>query len=630
MSSTNSPSGIGLVWHWIGLIQHGILRVVGLFLILLFVLMIPGCLVAITSGEEKFELADSGVLIFTPSGRIVEEETAVSPDDALPALLLGGGRPDEVLLRDVVEGFRLAAADEDVTAMIVSFNDLAGATPAAMHQIGQEMTAFREAGKEIIAYGDFFGMGGYFLAAHADEIHMHHMGGAEVNGYAVYRTFFRSLLDRFNVTVNVYRVGTFKSALEPFLGDEMSEAAAEANRFVFGDLWNAYQGAVEQARGLDAGALQTYADTFPDLLDAADGDLAAVAEGQGLIDAQVGRGEFRNAMQDRFGKDADEDRTDASNFFAYLNDRREAPAVGRGDTIAVIAAVGTIIDGEADGGAIGGDAHAALIRRARLDDDVRAIVLRIDSGGGSAFASELIREELEQARLDGKIVIASMGGVAASGGYWIATPAHEIWAEPTTITGSIGIFGFIPTFENAAAEIGIFEDGVALTETARNPSAFGGVPENWDRMLQSSIENGYEMFLSIVAESRDMTRDEVDDVAQGRIWTGQQAYDRGLVDHLGGYDAAIAAAAARAGLEEGDYRVKMFERELTPFEKFLADLGLEAEAVAGLPGAGLVGDGWFGDSIRRAAGELEAVTLMNDPNNVYATCFECEAFRQAR
>jgi len=630
MSETSSnPNGLVLVWRWIGLIQHGILRVFGLFLILFFVLLVPGCIGALVSGEDKFELADSGVLYFAPAGVIVEEETSVSPEDALPALLLGGGSPEEVLLRDVVDGFRLAAAEETITAMIVNLDDLGGATPAAMHQIGQEMTAFREAGKEIIVYGDFFGMGAYFLAAHADEIHMHHMGGAQVNGYAVYRTFFRSFLDRLNVTVNVYRVGTFKSALEPFLGDEMSEAAAEANRFVFGDLWNAYQDAVETARGLDAGALQVYADTFPDLLDAENGDPADVATQQGLIDAAVGRGAFRNQMQERFGKDADEDRTDASDFFAYLEDRRAAPASGRGDTIAVITAAGSIIDGDADGGAIGGDAHAALIRKARLDDDVRAIVLRIDSGGGSAFASELIREELEQARLEGKIVIASMGGVAASGGYWIATPAHEIWAEPTTITGSIGIFGFIPTLENTVGEYGIFEDGIALTETARGPSAFGGVPESWDRILQSSIENGYEMFLGLVAESRGMTRDEVDAVAQGRIWTGSQALERGLVDSLGGYDDAIAAAAARAGLEEGAYQVKLFEREPTEFEIFLENLGLETQMNA-LAGTGLLGDGWLGDSVRQAAGELEAITLMNDPNHIYATCFECQAFRQAR
>jgi protease-4 len=295
------------------------------------------------------------------------------------------------------------------------------------------------------------------------------------------------------------------------------------------------------------------------------------------------------------------------------------------DKIVVIKAVGGIVDGDGDGGVIGGDQHAELVRRARLDDNVRAIVLRIDSGGGSAFASELIREELEMARLEGKIVIASMGGVAASGGYWIATPAHEIWAEPTTITGSIGIFGFIPTFENSLAEIGVYEDGVATTATARQPSVTGGVTEEWDTVLQSSIEAGYERFLSIVAESRDMTRDEVDAVAQGRIWTGQQAFDRGLVDSIGGYDDAIAAAAERAGLEEGDYRVVEFRDEVDPFAQILQMLGQDARLA--VFGEGLLGSGWLGDMARDAQDEIETINMMNDPNGVYASCVECNAFR---
>jgi protease-4 len=224
-----------------------------------------------------------------------------------------------------------------------------------------------------------------------------------------------------------------------------------------------------------------------------------------------------------------------------------------------------------------------------------------------------------------------MGGVAASGGYWIATPAQEIWAEPTTITGSIGIFGFIPTLENSAAEIGVFEDGVALTETARGPSAFGGVPESWDRMIQANIEYGYERFLSIVAESRGMTRDEVDAVAQGRVWTGEQALERGLVDQLGGYDEAIAAAAERAGLEEGDYTVEVFEKPLSEIEQLLKDLGLETETQALqriVFGNGLLGDGMLSSLIRDAGAEIEQINVLNDPNHVYATCLSCEAVRR--
>lgn len=613
------------IWRWIGLVQHGILRVFGLILILIVVISLIG---GLFGGDDEFEMAEGGLLNFSPTGVIVEETSQVSPGDAFTSALLGGGTPDQILLRDVVEGLRLAAQDDEVTALLVNFDGLVGATPAAMHAIAAEMTAFREAGKEIIAYGEYYSMGGYMLASHASEVHMHEMGGAMVNGYAIYRTFFRSLLERLNVTVNVYRVGTFKSALEPFLGDSMSPEAAEATRYVFGDIWAAYQARVEAARSLEAGALQTYADTFPELLARVDGDVARVAQEAGLVDSLTGRGAWRTMMEERFGRDEDENRIRSSNFLDYVEARRPEPS-GSGDVIAVINAVGTILEGDGDGGVIGGDRHANLIRQARLDDDVKAIVLRIDSGGGSAFASELIREELVLAREQGKIIIASMGGVAASGGYWIAAPAHEIWAEPTTITGSIGIFGFIPTFENTLAEIGVYEDGVALTETARAPSATGGVTAAWADILQQNIEAGYEQFLGVVGEARNMTRDEVDAVAQGRIWTGAQAHERGLVDHLGGYDEAIAAAAARAGLEEGEYRVKEFVEEVDPFKAFLDMIGLSFVGAV-FDGSGVLPGGLFGQAAAQAGAELERINMMTDRRGVYATCLECETFRRVQ
>ncbi len=633
MSDSNSSRNpLALVWHWIGVIQHGILRVFGLILIFFFVLSIPGCIAGLASGGDQFRMADNGVLKFAPSGIIVEEEIRMSPDEALTGALLGGGTPEQILLRDVVEGLRMAAADDAVSTLLVNFDNLGGAMPAAMHEIAEEMEAFRAAGKEIIVYGDNFSNGSWFLAAHADEVHLHDYGAAMVTGYSAYRTYFRSLLDRFEVTVNVYRVGTFKSALEPFLGDEMSEAAAEANLFLFGDIWDAYTASAEEARGMQSGTIQTVADTIPELMEAAGGDSAQASLDAGMVDALVGRAAFRDQMMERFGEDDDGRNVAGSNFFEYVEANRETGATS-GDKVAVILATGTIVGGSGDGGVIGGDAHAELIRRARMDDDVRAIVLRIDSGGGSAFASELIREELELAKLEGKIVIASMGGVAASGGYWIATPAHQIWAEPTTITGSIGIFGFIPTFETAAGNYGVFEDGVALTETARGPSPFGGVPESWDRIIQSNIEYGYERFLGIVAESRGMTRDEVDAVAQGRVWTGNQALERGLVDSLGGYDEAVAAAAELAGLEEGDYSVVEFTKPLTEFEQFLKDIGLEAstpEMIESIVGNGLFGDGVVGDAAQDAHAELERINMFNDPNHVYATCLSCESLRSFR
>ena len=610
-------------WRWLGLVQHAIMRVIGLILIIIALIALLGAIF----GGDAFELADNGVLRLEPAGVIVEEKTRVSPSDAFTASLLGADPSNEILLRDVVDGLRLAAEDEDITAIVANFDGLAGATPAALHEIAEEMAAFRESGKEIIVYSDGLGMASYFLAAQADQLALHAFGAADVSGYAVYRTYFRSLLDRLNVTINVYRVGTFKSALEPVLGDEMSPEAEEANRFLYGDIWNAYQDRVEAARALSDGALQAYADDAVALYQAADRNAAQMAVNAGLADEIVSRAGWKDRMEERFGRDEEAESFEASDFFAYLADRREA-AKPDGDVIAVVMAVGAIIDGEADGGTIGGDAHAALIRRARLDEDVKAIVLRVDSGGGSVFASEVIREELEQAREDGKIVIASMGGVAASGGYWISTPAHEIWAEPTTITGSIGIFGFFPTLENALPEIGVFSDGFAQSNMAGGMSLQRGVNATWNELLQLNIEAGYERFLSVVGEARGMTRDEVDAVAQGRVWTGTQALERGLVDQLGGFDEAVAAAAERAGLEEGAYTVKLIEEELEGFEKFLADLGA-AEALAHVFGDNAVANGPLGAVLQSAGDELERVNMMNDPNGLYAACLTCETFRQA-
>ena len=620
MSEVKKESVPAAIWRWIGLIQHGILRVFGLILIFLFLMMWP----ALLQGEPDFKLADSGVLYFEPAGPIVEELTEVSPSDALAVALSGGSATDEILLSDVVSGLRHAAQDEDVTALVMRLDTFGGATPAALHIVGQELTALREAGKEVIAYADNYANSSWFLAAHADEVHMSDMGFVGVNGFALYRTYYRSLLDRLNITMNIYRVGTYKSALEPFLGDEMSPEDEAQRRFLFEEIWDAYKSAAASGRELSASDIQAYGDGIADLMTAAGGDYTQIALDQGFVDQTIGRGTFFSDLANRFGADDETNELEATDFLEYASETKNEEDA-EGDQIAVIYAVGTILAGEGDGGTIGGDIHARLIRKARLDDDVRAIVLRIDSGGGSAFASELIREELELARLEGKPVIASMGGVAASGGYWIATPANQILAEPTTITGSIGIFSFIPTAENAMAEIGVFEDGFGTTASAGGLSLVGGVSDINNVLLQTAIEHGYDQFLNIVAEGRNMTVEEVNEVAQGRVWTGLQALDRGLVDQIGGFDDAVALAAELAELD--DYAVTVFKEEVDPVEELLKMLGFEAVA-------SFVGDSTGNSLLSRFVGEtaqeLDQLNLLNDPNHIYATCLECQSLRQMR
>jgi len=618
-----SEHPIATIWRWIGLIQHGILRVFGLMLIFIVLVSIPGCIAGMTMGGDRFTLADNGVLTLRLEGRIVEEKTRVSPEDAFSQALLGAAPEDEILLDDLVEGLRFAAADEDVTAILLDFDGFGGGTSAALYRVAQELRAFRDSGKTLIAHRDFYSLGNYVLAAQASELTMHPLLSAvDVTGFTSYRPYFAELLETLRVTVNVFRVGTFKSAVEPFLLEEASPEAEAALQFVFDDIWDSYKAEAAAGRSVEPALFQRYGDTLPDLVEAANGDSGRVALDLGLVDSLQSRAAHLEDLRERFG-DEDGD-IETSSFFAYLRDAREtAPDADADAKIAVINFVGGIIDGEGDGGVIGGDDHARLVREARLDDDVKAIVMRIDSGGGSALASELIREELAQAREDGLVVIASMGGVAASGGYWIATPAQEIWAHPTTITGSIGIFGLIPTFENTLDWAGINFDGITTTESGDDLLVTEGVSEDGARTYQAVIEQGYREFLQRVADSRGMSIDEVDAVAQGRIWTGSQALERNLVDSLGTFEQAVARAAELAGLEEGAYEVDVVEDEYDPFEAFLKELGLETAVALG-------GEGLFGGVFARPAAEFQSVSLLNDPRGVYAVCLACEGLDTVR
>lgn len=607
---------VASAWSGLGAIQRGIVRVIGLILMIIVVFMLIGSLFS----SDTVRVGSSGALSLNLNGRLVEERTIVSPSGALQAALFGGGGGNEILLDDVVNGLRLAAEDEDVTTLVLHLSDFGGAMPSSLHTLAAEMRAFRETGKTIIAHADMYGDANWFLAAHADEVILHPQGMAIVEGYSSFRTYFRGLLDRLGVTVNIFRVGEFKSAIEPYERADMSEADYEARSFLFGDLWAAYTRDAEAARGLTPGTLQRIADNADTLVQGVNGEISQLALDEGLVDQLLGRTAFNAMLDERFGTLDDGARPDLTDFFEWYNANKEEASGNGRNVIAVINAVGTIVDGEADGGTIGGDIHARLVRQARLDPNVKAIVLRIDSGGGGVFASELIREELAQARADGITVIASMGGVAASGGYWIATPAHEIWAHPTTITGSIGIFGLVPTFENTLEQVGVTSDGYASTRLGGAISVERGINEYAAAIYQASINAGYEQFLSVVGEARGMSRDAVDAVAQGRVWTGSQALERGLVDRLGTFDEAVSRAAELAELEAGDYQLKVFSEERSQFEALLAAFGLDEEASSGLLGTGalvrLAGD---------VAQEVHAVELMNDPTGRYAVCLECPA-----
>ena len=433
--------------------------------------------------------------------------------------------------------------------------------------------------------------------------------------------YYKDALDRLEIDWHVFRVGTYKSAAEPFLRRDMSPAAREANLDWMGDLWSAYVKDVAEARELSPAAITDYAENFDLHIQRADGDSAKAAKDAGLVDTVAQRDAVRDRLVALVGEDEKTHsfhQVSADAYVPYMRERDDArPKKGPG--IGVVVARGTIQDGSHPPGVIGGDSTAALIRKARHDEDIKAIVLRVDSGGGSAFASEVIRRELALAREAGKPVVVSMGSVAASGGYWISTASDEIWASPTTITGSIGIFGMFPTFEKPLNTLlGLNTDGVATApgagvrpDRALDPRAA--------RAIQIEIEKGYRRFLERVSEAREMPTADVDKIAQGRVWSGVDAHAHGLVDELGGLDDAIAAAARRAGLEDEVHRVVYVERDLKLSERIMRSLFQSTAAWVGVDqDVPSVTPGPYSRVLAIFAEQAEVLASFDDPRGVYA------------
>ena len=579
----------------------------------LFVAIVVALLVMLfrSSGPD---FADKNALVIAPKGTIVEQLSAEGP--SLSGLVTGGAE-QETLLRDIVETIERAGDDARITVLVLDLSELKNAGVSKLQELGAALKAFRAKGKTVIATADNYSQSAYYLAAHCDEIYMHDMGEVSIAGLGRYHMYFKDALDRFEVQWHIFRVGKYKSAVEPYLGNGMSQEAREADLAWMGDLWAAYLADVAAARGITSAELEDYAQRFDAHVAAANGDSAKAAVDAKLVDKIGGRDMVRDRVIELVGeneKKHDFHRVDSGEYLALV--REENPKPMHGDKVAVIVARGTIVDGDHPPGTIGGDSTAALIRKARNDEDVKAIVLRVDSGGGSAFASEVIRREFELARAQGKPVVVSMGSVAASGGYWISTASDEIWASPTTITGSIGIFGMFPTFEKPLAKhVGVHTDGVATTPFA------GITPERAldpavGRVLQTTIEHGYQEFLARVAAARNMSTEQVDKVAQGRVWSGVDAKDAGLVDQLGGLQDAIASAAKRANLGD-DYAVDYVEKELDLKDRLIKEvLGGQVESPVALVPS-LAGTP-YATVIQHFEEQAKILASFNDPRGVYA------------
>lgn len=564
-------------------------------------------------------LPAKSALLISPIGSLVEELEG-DPYDRAIAELLGESVP-QTLVQDVIDGLQFARDDERITGVVLELGGLQGSGLSQLQRVGEAIDAFRESGKPVVAVADFYNHGAYYLASRADEIYMHPDGAVLLSGFGSYRNYYKSAIDKLKIDWNVFRVGTHKSAVEPFMRDDMSDESRDSTARLVDQLWAGYQDDIVRARGLKPDALDFMLDNFVSELDGVDGDLAELALKFEFVDELLPRDQFNERVMEFAGTDPDDDgEFHSTGLDAYVAAMRLTELESAEENVAIIVAAGEIMNGSQPPGTIGGDSTAELLRQARLDDSVKAVVLRVDSPGGSAFASEVILDEIVRLREDNKPVVASMSSVAASGGYWISMAADRIVASDMTITGSIGIFGMLPTFQRSLGALGVHTDGVGTSIWSGQFRLDREMSDEARAVFQLVINRGYDDFVSKVAKYRGLDKSDVDSVAQGQVWTGEEALDHGLVDSLGGLDDAVMLAAELAGLEEGDYGRKTIRKKLTPTEQFALEflgrvsaLGLDAGRFVDRQAA-------LQNLARVLETALQPLTAFNDPKGMYSHC----------
>lgn len=596
------------VWRGIDFFRRLVLNVV-FFAIFFYLLNVIAC--------QGPTVPDSTVLVLAPRGDIVEQLSPVKMD---PIEKLTGPSDSETLLKDLLDAIEAGKEDPRVKVLLLELNGLRGAGLSKLQELAGAIKDFKTSGKKVIAAADDYSRNSYYLAAHADEIYLHRMGMVLLDGYSRYRKFYKEGLDKLEVDVNLIRVGKYKSAAEPYTRDNMSEEDKESSSRWLGVLWDSYLREVAAAREITIDSINDCFDRFNEYLKEADGQAAVVAKNAGLVDHVCSRDLLRQHLIKIVG----EDESISSFYQVDYQDYLEALGLDRwgdynsGDMIGIIVAKGTILSGHQPPGTIGGDSTAALIREARQDDDVKAILFRVDSGGGSAFASEVIRRELELTRKQGKPVVVSMGSVAASGGYWVSMASDEVWASPTTITGSIGVIGMLPTFQKTLKKyLGINVDGIGTNRLSGGFRMDRELSPWIKEAIRQLIDGTYENFITMVAEARGKSPGQVHEIAQGRVWIGRDAYKLGLVDHLGGMSRALDSAAKLAKLEK-PYKVKYFRKKLGFWQRFWNQL--LAKVSAGEQTEVRTGQHLnpFTEMMRILVKQVNRFAQFNDPKGVYA------------
>ncbi|ELM0771736.1 signal peptide peptidase SppA [Salmonella enterica subsp. enterica serovar Typhimurium] len=603
-------------WRVLNFVREMVLNLFFIFLVLVGV----GIWMQIGNGSNSEQTA-RGALLLDISGVIVDKPSTNHRLGALGRQLFGASsdRLQENSLFDIVNAIRQAKDDRNITGIVLDLKNFTGADQPSMRYIGKALREFRDSGKPVFAVGENYSQGQYYLASFANKIWLSPQGQVDLHGFATNGLYYKTLLDKLKVSTHVFRVGTYKSAVEPFIRDDMSPAAREADSRWIGELWQNYLHTVSANRQISPQQLFPGAQAIIDGLTSVGGDTAKYALDHKLVDALASSADVEKALTKQFGWSKTENNYRAISYYDYS---LKTPA-DTGGTIAVIFANGAIMDGEETPGNVGGDTTASQIRDARLDPKVKAIVLRVNSPGGSVNASEVIRAELAAARAAGKPVVVSMGGMAASGGYWISTPANYIVASPSTLTGSIGIFGVINTVENSLSSIGVHSDGVSTSPLADISMTKALSPEV-QQMMQLSIEYGYKRFITLVADARKRTPEQIDKIAQGHVWTGEDAKANGLVDSLGDFDDAVAKAAELAKLKQ--WHLDYYQDEPTLLDMVMDSMtgsvrAMLPETIQAMLPAPLV------SAANTVKAEGDKLAAFNDPQNRYAFCLTCANVR---
>lgn len=553
--------GQGIKWIW-NAVDASRRFTINLIFLLIVLFLVIGLF-----SSNKIKVEDRTALILNFKGDLVEQH-AGSASDAFLAEVQGENKRS-TQLRDILTVLDAASKDPKINNAVLLLDGMQGAGLPMLREVAAAIERFKASGKKVIAWGSSFDQRQYYLAAHANQVYMHPMGNVMLTGFGRYRNYYKDALDKIGVTVNVLKVGTFKSFAEPYIANGPSSAAAEADAFLYNAMWKFYTDGVETARKLPAGTIMKSIDNLPEMLKAANGSVAEFAVEAKLIDGLKTRDDLRQMMLGMGVKDEQTKSFKQITFEDYLENHR---SFAFGPAVAVIIAEGEISEGNAPPGAIGGMSTANLVRKAREDDQVKAVVLRVDSPGGSAFGSELIRQELELTRKAGKPVVISMGNVAASGGYWVSMSSDEVIADAATITGSIGVFAIFPTVDKVMDKIGVHTAGTTTTWMSDAFNPLRPMNPKFGEVIQQGINNTYYEFTTKAAVARKTTPDKIDAVAQGRVWTGEQAKERGLVDRLGSFGDALKSAATRAKMG-ADYRVAYIERDPSKFDRFFSMFG---------------------------------------------------------